>query len=291
MIILQQSVRKKAGVVALVGRSNVGKSTLLNALVGTKISITSPRPQTTRFPIQGVFHDERGQIVFVDTPGLFAKPRDALTKRVNVRIGEALEDVQAILYVVDPTREIGREEKLLLARIQKIPVPRILVMNKIDIMDPPFRADYELLRPQFSAACEISALRKLHIRGLLDTLFSFLPEGEPLYPEFQLTNLDTRRWIAELIREKVFLVMRQEVPYTAAVEIENMETRDNGMLVIEGIIFTTDDHHQRMLIGRNAQRIKEIGSMARKELEAATGKKVYIRLEVRVDPHWMERLV
>ncbi len=280
---------KKAGFVALVGRSNVGKSTLLNALVGSKVAITSPKPQTTRFPIHGIVHDARAQAVFVDTPGLFAKPREALTKRVHEALRETLRDIDLALYVVDPTREIGREEKMLISRVRALGVPVVLAINKMDAKEKPFLEDYRILAESFTAHVEISALRRTNVHELLNNIFELLPEGEAIYPEFQITNIETAKWVSELIREKIFLATRQELPYTVSVEVERIEEREDGMYVITAHILTTDEHHQRMLIGRHARMVKQIGSMARKELEAAMGKRIYLELDVRVDPHWVRR--
>src|SRR3989344_2879638 len=180
--------KTKAGFVVIVGRSNVGKSTLLNALVGTKVAITSPKPQTTRLPIHGILTTNEGQIVFVDTPGVFKEKRRALGGRLLAFVKQSLEDVDVIVYVVDPTRSIGDEEKSVMRIVEAIDKPKILVINKIDLRDKPFLDFYRDLGSKFSPFLEWSALEGSHVRALANTILGLLPEGEPYYPEAQFTN-------------------------------------------------------------------------------------------------------
>jgi GTP-binding protein Era len=283
----------KAGFVALVGRSNTGKSTLLNALVGTKIAITTPKPQTTRQPIQGVHHAPEGQIVFVDTPGIFRKRADRLTSKLNQAARESLKGVDLLLYVVDPTRAIGDEEEQSMRMIKAAGIPTLLVVNKIDEERPRYLEDYRALTPDFAAIVEVSALRGTHLKTLLKEIYARLPEGEPLYPEHQITNVDNKFWYAELIREKIFLQLHQEVPYGVHVEVDEIGVRTakdgSETIRVSARILTDDDRHKKMLIGAGGRMIKKIGSMARRELEQIHGKKVFLELEVVTDPHWPER--
>lgn len=285
----------KSGFAVLVGRSNVGKSTLLNALVGTKVAIMSEKPQTTRFPIHGVVHDPRGQIIFVDTPGIFERAHTVLTKALNERAREALRDIDLIIYVADPTRAIGNEEKIVLRLIEPIKKPKILVINKSDIRRPPYLPEYENLSGQFDAIISVSALKGHNLKALIDAVIERLSEGEPIYPEFQYTNIETRAWIAELIREKLFIQLGAELPYSLAVEIEIIEEKKDkagkDLLVVKANILTAEPRHKKIIIGKNGQKIKEVGSVARKELEAVLGRHVYLELEVAVDEHWPERLL
>ena len=280
----------KSGFAVLIGRSNVGKSSLLNALVGSKIAITTPKPQTTRLPIHGILSNDQGQIVFVDTPGLMQKAKDPLTKKLHEYIHESLRDIDMILYVVDPTRAIGPEEKAILQIIERVEKPKILVINKVDLQHKPFIDFYRDLSPQFNFVAEVSTISNHGIQELIKTIFSYLKPGEPYYPPGQITNLPNDQWVAELIREKLFLRLRQEVPYSVSVEVEEMEERPNGMLYIKANILTTEERYQRMIIGKGARGIKEIGQSTRRELEAVMLKKVFLDLNVAVDPHWVERM-
>lgn len=282
---------KKAGFAVMVGRSNVGKSTLMNTIVGSKVAITTPKPQTTRLPIQGILTRDEGQIVFVDTPGLFKVARDELTRKLLKSIKESLKDVDVILYVVDPTRDIGDEERAVMALIRKIEIPKILVINKIDLNRKPYIDFFRDLAPDYDDMVEVSALRGTHTGSLVEKIFEHLPFGEPYYPEHQLSNLPNKIWLAELIREKLFLRLRQEVPYSVHVEVEEVMQRPTGILYIKATIFTTEDRYQRMIIGKGGRGIKEIGQSTRNELEAVFGQKVFLDLHVVVDPHWVQRLV
>ncbi len=282
----------KAGYVALIGRPNVGKSTLVNNLIGTKVAITSPKPQTTRFPIEGLFEDERGQIIFVDTPGIFKKAKDEVSKRINMKALEPFKKtVNLVLYVIDHTRTRDFEEAKVLGIVRKLHVPTILVYNKVDVTEPTFRPLYAFLEDEFDTVVEVSALERTHLKTLLEVIFDKLPEvdapliekGEYVYPAL---NLDSKTFIAEIIREKVFLRTRKEVPYTSTVVVDEIKERDAHTTYIKAEVLTTDDVYKKMLIGAGGRRIKEIGSMARKELELSTGRKIYLELTVRTDRHW-----
>ena len=197
----------RAGIVALIGRPNVGKSTLLNHILGHKVSITSPKPQTTRFNLEAVYEDERGQIIFIDTPGIFGKITDPMGKRINVIAEESLEkEVDVIIYMIDHTRERDFEENKVLGIVRKSSAKKILVVNKIDVISPTHRIQYKFLEEEFDHVVEISALEHKNIPVLMDTLFSLLPEGENLVDTTTLVqpglNLDSKTFIAECIREK-----------------------------------------------------------------------------------------
>ena len=280
----------KSGFVTMIGRSNVGKSTLLNALVGSKVAITTPKAQTTRMPVQGILNEKRGQIVFVDTPGIMQQSRDELTKRLLKYAKGSLEGINVILYVVDPTRAIGNEEHQALAMIESVKVPKIMIINKIDEEIKPFLENYRDLAKQFDGLAEISALRGSHLKDLITVLFELLPEGEAFYPEYQFSSMPHEQWVAELIREKLFLRLREEVPYAVHVEVKDIEQRQNGMTYISATIYTNQDRYKNMIIGKGGQGIKEIGQSARKELEGISDKPVYLDLHVEYDPDWLGRL-
>ena len=281
--------KTKSGFVVIVGRSNVGKSTLINALVGTKVAITSPKPQTTRLPIHGILTRDEGQIVFVDTPGMLKGAKDALSKALTESLKNALADVDILLYVADPTRVIGDEEKSMLRMAEQIDKPKIMVINKMDDNNKPYLDFYRDLSDKFDYTFEVSAKEGSHIKPLIEKLFEILPEGEHFYPAYQLTNMANNVWVSELIREKLYLRLRQEVPYTVHVEVTSMEERDNDMMYIAATIFTTEDRYKRMIIGQGGRGIREIGQSTRKELESVMGKKIYLDLQVETNPHWMMR--
>ncbi|HUD20360.1 MAG TPA: GTPase Era [Patescibacteria group bacterium] len=283
----------KTGVVAIIGRPNVGKSTLLNHILGHKVSITSPKPQTTRFNIQAVYEDERGQILFVDTPGVFGKIDDPLGKRINLQAEESLAGgVDLVIYMIDHTRERDFEENKTLGIVRKAKVPKILVINKIDVKEPTHIIQYKFMEEEFDAVVEVSALEHKNIPTLLDTIFSFLKEGEPIVDTKTLTqpalNLDSKMFVAEIIREKAYLFLRREVPYTLTTVVDETTERTNGNLYIRARILTSADRYKAMIVGKGGVMIKEISMAARKELETATNKKVYLELTVETDPHWID---
>jgi GTP-binding protein Era len=280
----------KSGIVTLVGRSNVGKSTLLNSLVGTKLAAVSDKPQTTRTITHGVINGPLGQLVLVDTPGIFKEQHSALSGELIGRVHEALAGIDAIVYVADPTKNIGSEERYVLSLLRPLTIPKILVINKSDLPkeEKKYLDEYVALSEEFNATFEISALLNRHVQPVVEKLFELLPVGEPLYPPGQLTNIDKNFWAAEIIREKIFLALRKEVPYTTHVEIESIEEKPE-VIVVKATIFTSQKQYKKMIIGLNGRAIKEIGIAARKELEGALNKKVFLELEVEVDKHWLER--
>ena len=285
----------KVGTVALVGRPNAGKSTLLNNLLGQKVSITSPKPQTTRFSIEAVFENDVGQIIFIDTPGLFGKTPDPLSRKINSRLESTLtKNLDLVVYVIDHTRSRDAEENRTLGMVRKLSIPKILVMNKIDMREPDYSAEYAFYEDEFPEIIKVSALTRANLNLLLDSIFSHLPEGVPLIATQNLVqpglNLDSKLFIAEIVREKVFLFTHDEIPYTVTTTVNEITQRPDGVLYIQARIITTDDRYKKMLIGHRGQMIKEIGMAVRKEIEVASGKRAYIDLLVEVDPHWMETM-
>ena len=283
----------KSGIVALIGRPNVGKSTLLNHILGHKVSITSPKPQTTRFNIEAVYEDERGQIVIIDTPGIFGKVEDPLAKRINLQAEESLnQGVNVVVYMIDHTRERDFEENKILGIVRKVKVPKILVINKIDIKEPTHIVQYKFMEEEFDSVVHISALEHKNIPTLLDAIFSFLPEGKPTVDISTLSqpalNIDSKLFIAEIIREKAFLFLRREVPYSLTTMVDDIIERTGGTLYIKARILTSADRYKAMIVGKGGSMIKEISMAARKELETASNKKVYLELTVETDPHWID---
>ena len=285
----------KSGTVLIIGRPNVGKSTFVNTIVGTKISITSPKPQTTRFAINGVFHDDRGEIIFEDTPGIFDKVHDTLAKKINRETLRTLNTgFDVVIYMVDHTRRRDMEEAKVLGLVRQIKKPVILVINKLDYQDCTYIAQYRFLQEEFSNTFEISALKDKHIKPLLDKIFELLPEKKDgqesllthlIHP---VMNINSRLFIGELIREKLFLMTGDEIPYTATVVVDEITTRNAKTTYIKARILTTGTRYRKMLIGEKARKVKEIGAYARKEIELATKQNVFLDLTVEVDKHWQE---
>ena len=287
-------INLKSGLAVLVGRTNVGKSTLLNALVGTKIAIVTPKPQTTRDTYHGILTRPEGQIVFVDTPGIFKTQPSNLVANLHHKVRDALEGIDVLVQVVDPTRAIGTEDSRVTDMVERAPQPRILVLNKLDVSSRPYRETWLERAPKYSNVVEVSALEPRNINLLIDAIFQHLPVGPFQYPKGQTSNVTNEFWIGEIIREKLFLKTQQELPYTATVQVSLVEDRKNKLgekiLYIKATILTTDDRHQRMLIGQGARKIRDIGSFARKELEVAMNKKVFLDLDVVVDDEWISRM-
>ncbi len=292
---MEQNSGFKSGLAVLVGRTNVGKSTLLNALVGTKVAIVTPKPQTTRDTYHGIVHRPEGQIVFVDTPGLFKTQPSRLVQNLHHKVRDAMEGIDIIVHVVDPTRAIGAEDQRVNDLVDHSILPKVLVLNKLDRPERYYRETWMERGPKYVAVVELSALTGQNVDLLIKAILRHLPIGPAQYPEGQLTNVTNEFWIGELIREKLYLQTNQEVPYTASVEVEQIEDRKDGrgnpLVYIKATVLTTDDRHQRMLIGQHARKIREIGSAARKELEVAMNKKVFLDLSVLIDDQWMDRLV
>lgn len=281
----------KSGFVMLAGRSNVGKSTLLNALIGSKVAIVTPKPQTTRHPVRGILHDERGQIVFVDTPGVFLGKKDNVSRKLNEFVKETLEGVDVIIYVMDPTREAGAEEEAIRKMLRATEIPIIAVVNKADVPIAERTAQQDAMEVNVGqkSTLEISAKTHKNLNLLVDTIFAMIGEGDAFYPDKQFSDMRHKDWLEELIREKVFLSLDQELPYSTKVVVEDIADRDDGSAYIQANIWTTEDRYKGMIVGAKGQKIKEIGMKARKELEDVLQKKVFLEMSVKVDPKWQER--
>ncbi len=289
----------KVGTVALVGRPNVGKSTLLNRLVGRKVAIVTDKPQTTRRVLHGVYEDPRGQIIFVDTPGIFArlpslrsgvsgqaKVQSESARQVNLTATQVFDEpVDLILYVIDETRRRGVEENKVLGLVRQMDIPKILVLNKSDRQEPDYTGDYTFLREETAATVSLSALKGQGIDRLLTEIFARLPEGERQIGTEDLAlpvlDLSSSEYISEMIREKAFHQLRREVPYGINVVVDAVDV-EQDLTRISARILTPKEAHKAIIIGRGGKVIKTIGTAARKELEAATGRKIFLKLMVEV---------
>ena len=281
----------KSGFAALIGRPNVGKSTLMNRLIGQKIAITSNKPQTTRNRIQTVYTDERGQIVFLDTPGIHKAKNKLGEYMVNVA-EKTLADVDIVLWLVEPSSFIGAGEKHIISRLKNCKKPVILVINKVDTV-----AKEEILKfidtyrreMDFAEILPVSALKGINTDDLTDTIFKYLPYGPMYYDEDTVTDQPMRQIAAELIREKALRCLSEEVPHGIAVTVEQMKERPDGsMWDIEATIICERDSHKGIIIGKGGAMLKKIGSAARFEIEKQLEQKVNLKLWVKVRREWRD---
>lgn len=281
----------KSGFVAVVGRPNVGKSTLVNSLVGQKIAIMSDKPQTTRNKILCVLTQPDAQILFIDTPGIH-KPKHKLGEYM-VRASEStLREVDVILFVVDATQEKGAGEEYILERIASVNTPVILAINKIDLVSRaqllPIIESYRTGR-SFDAVVPISALNRDNLPGLIEEIKKYLEEGPQYYPEDMVTDQPERLVMAELIREKVLHMTREEIPHAIAVDMEEITTRNNGDLYVRAVIYVERESQKGIVIGHGGSLLKEIGKAAREDIEKLLGSKVFIDLWVKVKKDWRNK--
>ena len=282
----------KSGFVAVIGRPNVGKSTLINSLIGQKIAIMSDKPQTTRTRIMCVLTQQDAQMVFLDTPGIH-KPKHKLGEYM-VRAAEGtLKEVDAIIFVVDATEKFGPGEQYILERLQATDRPVILAINKLDLLE-----DKEQLLPiitgyngryNFAATVPISAKEENNLDGLLAEIKKHLPKGPQYYPEDMVTDQPERLIVAELIREKALLQTREEIPHAIAVDIEEMKPRDNGDMYVRATIYVERDSQKGIVIGKRGALLKEIGAQARADIQMLLGCKVFLDLWVKVKKDWRNR--
>lgn len=282
---------KRCGVIAIVGRPNVGKSTLLNHLLGQKLSITSRKPQTTRNQVLGVRTDGHLQFIFVDTPGLHLGQSKAINQAMNKAASSALNGVDLILFLCDRAKWT-EEDEFVMSLIAQQSSPAALVVNKVDLIQ-----DQSTLLPfieglssrfEFEAVLPVSALRSRGLDELVKYLERHVPEGPHLFPEDQITDRSQRFLAAELVREKIIRQLGDELPYAAAVEIESFAEDDRGVLHIHALILVERDGQKKILIGESGDRLKSIGTSARKDMERAFDSKVMLKLWVKVKSGWSD---
>jgi len=283
-------VVKHAGTVALVGRPNAGKSTLLNAVLGDKVAIVSAKPQTTRNRIIGILTEARGQIVFFDLPGVH-KPMHKMNSRMMTEVRSALEEVDLVLHLVDASESWGGGEQFLFELLREVRPPVLGLLTKIDLVRPkqallPMIEAYSEQRPS-SAVLPISAPKGDGLDVLLDEIFSLLPEGPPLYPEDVTTTQSERFFISEVIREKLLHRTRNELPYTTGVVVDYLNESET-LLRIDAVIYVERDSQKGIVIGKGGSMIKAVGQDARIELERLLGIKIYLELHVKVHARWRD---
>ena len=281
----------KSGFIAVIGRPNVGKSTLINQLIGQKIAIMSDKPQTTRSRILCVLTQPDAQIVLLDTPGVH-KPASKLGEYMDRSILNTLKEVDAVFFVADASEKPGPGERFIMERLEKTKKPVILVLNKIDLVTKdellPIIAAYSKDR-EFSAVVPISALDEENLDALLAEAKKHLPEGPAYYPEDMVTDQPERLIAAELVREKVLSLTRDEVPHSVAVDVDEMTTRNNGDVYIRATIYVERESQKGIVIGHKGAMLKEIGRLARPDIEMMLGGKVYLDLWVKVRKDWRNR--
>ena len=281
----------KSGFVALIGRPNVGKSTLMNHIIGQKIAITSNKPQTTRNKIQTVYTDERGQIIFLDTPGIHKAKNKLGEYMVNVA-ERTLKDVDVILWLVEASDYIGAGEQHILEVLSEIKKPVILAINKMDALKNQdevllIMEKFSKLR-DFTEIVPVSALKGVNTGELLKVLYQYLPEGPLYYDEDTATDQPMRQIAAELIREKALRLLKDEIPHGIAVEIDKMSTRKGGLTDIEATIVCERDSHKGIVIGKGGAMLKRIGTAARKDIEDMMEGQVNLKLWVKVRKEWRD---
>jgi GTPase len=273
----------KSGFVAVAGRPNVGKSTLVNALAGGKVAITSDKPQTTRRRIFGVANGPDYQLVLADLPG-FQRPRDPLTEHMQRTVDSSFEDVDAVLFVLDARDRIGSGDRFIAKRVFELGVPVVIVVNKVDRLKPGHIASQMQTASQlgdFHALHPVSAKTGDGVQGLRDELVALLPDGPAYFPPDQRTDLSVEEQLAELVREKAIQLTRDEVPHSVTAKVEEIEGK-----VVRVAIYVETDSQKQILVGKGGSMVREIGTRARPEIEALLGQPVFLDLAVKVRPKW-----
>lgn len=278
----------KSGYVAIVGKPNVGKSTLINDFIGCKLSIVTPKPQTTRKKIMGVLTREDCQIVFFDTPGIM-EPKYELQHCMVKAAYDAIEDADVLLLMAEPFEPPTGMDKEILEKLSRLNIPVILAINKVDLVEKdsliPIISTYST-QFKFAEIVPISALTGMNLDLIMTLLVKYLPEGEPFYPEDYMTDYNERFLASEIIREKVFELYGEEIPYSTTVEIEEFKEREAGKDFIKAFIYVERDSQKGIIIGKDGKAIKRIGLIAREEIEKQIGRKIYLELRVKVMEKW-----
>ena len=281
----------KSGYAVIIGRPNVGKSTLMNHLIGQKIAITSNRPQTTRNRIETVLTTEEGQIIFLDTPGMIRKADNKLGEYLIDVSDKTIGDADVILWLVEPSSYIGHGDRDIAEKLKKQKKPVILIINKIDTIDkkkaPEILEAWEKVLA-FDDIIVVSALRGLNVEEVIRAIMKRLPEGPQYYDEEVVTDQNMRQLAAEIIREKALRALNEEVPHGIAVQIDSYKERSEDLTAIEASIICERDSHKGIIIGKGGGMLKKIGTAARRDIEEMTGTKVFLKLFVKVRKNWRD---
>jgi GTPase len=282
----------KSGFVGIIGRPNVGKSTLLNNLVHHKLAIISEKPQTTRNKIRAILTRDDAQMIFVDTPG-FHKPKNALGERLIKAVRETLQEVDVIVFMLDGTKTIGKGDLFIADELANLDTPAVAVLNKIDrLSSDQVEAQKTVVQNlgEFRDVIPLSAKTSENVHALIERIAELLPQGPKYYPEDMIAEQPESFIVGELIREKVLQLTREEVPHSVAVVVDEMQQRqDRDLVDIEATIYVERDSQKGIIIGKGARMLKEIGSRARQEIEALLGEQVFLNLKVRVEKDWSKR--
>ena len=278
----------RSGFVALAGRPNSGKSTLVNRIVGRKVAIVSDKPQTTRREIRGVATGDDWQLVLVDLPGV-QRPRDTLTERMQRQVERALADADAALFVLNGEQEIGAGDRFIADALKRSGVPTVTVLNKVDRLDRPRTVRALSDAAELGVAGElfpISAKSGAGVGPVVEELVSLVPEGPFMYPPDERSDLSLELQLAELVREQVLLRTREELPHSVEVEVDEIEEREDGLLVVRARVWAETESQKGILVGSGGRMVRAIGTAARKEIEGLTGRRVHLDLNVRVRKGW-----
>jgi GTP-binding protein Era len=289
----------RCGFVAIVGRPNVGKSTLINKLLNKKIAIVTQIPQTTRNAIRGIYNAKNSQIIFVDTPGLHI-PKDQFGKLMNKTSSNVIEEADVIIHLVDASRPVGEEEKRIVDKLKDIKKPIVLGLNKIDL-GTKYLSEYLQLWQEatqkdlnsladFVKLMPMSGLQGTHIEELVDVITQFLPEGPALFPKDMASDFPERIFLSEIVREKLFNHLKEEIPYGLGVSMEEVTERSKKLTVLRMAVFVDTESQKKIVIGHNAGFLKQAGTEARQEIEKLLNKKVFLELHVKVKKDWRRDL-
>ncbi len=293
-----KSKTTRCGMVTIVGRPNVGKSTLLNQIVGEKVAIVTRVPQTTRNQVRGIYNDERGQIIFIDTPGIHLGT-DKLDKFMNQSASGTIDEADCVIYLVDTSRLTGQEEENIASRLKNVKAPIIFGMNKIDLKRrnvDEYIALWERVKGKSVHEMEnvtilaLAGLKGTNIEKLIDILFDLLPEGPLLYPEDIVCDVPQKIVIADIIREKLFRVLQKEIPHSLGVIVESMRPVRKKTMNIKALIFVERDTQKEIVIGKNGEVLKKIGILAREDLEELLETKVYLEMFVKTQKRWRDNV-